>query len=57
MVDDAIPVTRVSNRYAEVQVLTYVRTELTHGHWLLRPWLLEIPVMTAMDGAAEVKDR
>ena len=28
---------------AEVQVLTKVsapaRTELTHGHWLLRPWL------------------
>ena len=40
-----IPVTRVSNRYAEVQVCrltkvsTPARTELTHGHWLLRPWL------------------
>ena len=41
----ALPVTRVSKRYAEVQVLSKVsapaRIELTHGHWLLRPWLLD----------------
>ena len=38
----ALPVTRVSKRYAEVQVLSKVSAPartLTHGHWLLRPWL------------------